>query len=680
MAARIVAGIQAEGLLEPTVLATLSLVQLKLAAELAGKDDSEDVIEEATELLKAKWAAAQLAGKAAINAAAVEWRLSKYKHNHIENKAPKPNLHESQAAFSSHKVAKVQADSWASGSGTRTLAEVRCNAEDIERTKLAEKALAWMIQADLVEEDDENTDQWRAAMITRLKKGLRARTLRLRVQAAIKAIKWTQAARAGEWFSTVSDLEAYMVDLGSMKGAGISTFERARYGVMYLEAAAGTAIPEMLSLSPALKSTIQELMLEKSSGGLRVKKQAPQLLVHTLKRWEQLVVSEAPKFHRAYAWLKLVSFWSALRGDDATWLAASSVSITMEHGLQCVLRRTKTTGPGKKSPSRPVIVSNEAYFEEESWLQVGWDLWSGQNPDRENFLLLPTADGSGFREFGAEPADRAALNRALIAQYGLWEVESDDSPFPKLCQIAAAYWTEHSTRASIVTMARGIGVEKTVTDRIGHWVAQSTSADEYIRCGRALVSDAQRKVAKVVRAEESRVLAGDPFGENWVLTDLRDFLTKAHPTLGPEEINEYVSHLKFFGSQNVSRSVRESFVLRDKIEVQLNSESSEEETPPLTSTIPGIGTWVVTVGRGASTLHIVGKCYRKPQKHYSAWVAVTDPVNSASYKKPCKTCFPRGYPLITGAPKEALGECLEAGMPEALATEEASASSDSDSD
>ena len=153
MAARIVASIQAEGLLEPTVLATLSLVQLKLAAELAGKDESEDVIEEATELLEAKWAAAQLTGKAGINAAAVEWRLAKYKHNHIENRAPKPTLHESQAAFSSHKVAKVQADSWASGSGTRTLAEVRCNAEDIERTMLAEKALAKAIKLGNRQED-----------------------------------------------------------------------------------------------------------------------------------------------------------------------------------------------------------------------------------------------------------------------------------------------------------------------------------------------------------------------------------------------------------------------------------------------------------------------------------------------------------------------------------------------
>ena len=137
----------------------------------------------------------------------------------------------------------------------------------------------------------------------------------------------------------------------------------------------------------------------------------------------------------------------------------------------------------------------------EDWLRVGWGLWSDQNPDRENFLLLPTADGQGFREHGAEPADRAALNRALLSQYGLWEDDDEDGPFLMLCKLAAAYWTEHSTRASIVTMARGIGVEKTVTDRIGCWLAQSTSADEYIRCGRALVTDAQKRVAEVVRAQ-----------------------------------------------------------------------------------------------------------------------------------------------------------------------------------
>ena len=45
MAAKILAGIQAEGLMEPMVLATLSTEQLKLAAELAGADEDEEEVD-----------------------------------------------------------------------------------------------------------------------------------------------------------------------------------------------------------------------------------------------------------------------------------------------------------------------------------------------------------------------------------------------------------------------------------------------------------------------------------------------------------------------------------------------------------------------------------------------------------------------------------------------------------
>ena len=45
MAAKIVAGVHAEGLLEPMVLATLSRELLKLAAELAGADVDEEEVD-----------------------------------------------------------------------------------------------------------------------------------------------------------------------------------------------------------------------------------------------------------------------------------------------------------------------------------------------------------------------------------------------------------------------------------------------------------------------------------------------------------------------------------------------------------------------------------------------------------------------------------------------------------
>ena len=65
------------------------------------------------------------------------------------------------------------------------------------------------------------------------------------------------------------------------------------------------------------------------------KKQAPQLLASLLIKLEALVINEEkPTYHRAYAWLKLVCFWSALRGDDATWIKPKSLRYVKEFGMQ----------------------------------------------------------------------------------------------------------------------------------------------------------------------------------------------------------------------------------------------------------------------------------------------------------------------------------------------------------
>ena len=162
------------------------------------------------------------------------------------------------------------------------------------------------------------------------------------------------AARQGEWFNSPEDVEQYMVDLSTQSGAGVSTYERATYGILYLEAAAGNQPEKCLSLNQGLKSTIQELVLRTSMKMQKKKKEAPQWLISMLIKLENMVMNESlPLYHRAYAWLKLVCFWGSLRGDDITWLRAETLRYVGGFGLQGELRRSKSTGPGKNaSPDR----------------------------------------------------------------------------------------------------------------------------------------------------------------------------------------------------------------------------------------------------------------------------------------------------------------------------------------
>ncbi len=44
-------------------------------------------------------------------------------------------------------------------------------------------------------------------------------------------------------------------------------------------------------------------------------------MVAILVRFEKVVLDESlPMYLRAYAWLKFISFWGSLQGEDSTWV------------------------------------------------------------------------------------------------------------------------------------------------------------------------------------------------------------------------------------------------------------------------------------------------------------------------------------------------------------------------
>ena len=65
-------------------------------------------------------------------------------------------------------------------------------------------------------------------------------------------------------------------------------------------------------------------------------------------------------------------------------------------------------------------------------------------------------------------------------------------------------------------------------------------------------------------------------------------------------------------------------------------ETSEEEPETIQKTIPGAGSWVVSKTRGTHCLHIVGKCHRKPGKHFKRWIEVKVGVKEDQFKKACR--------------------------------------------
>ena len=198
------------------------------------------------------------------------------------------------------------------------------------------------------------------------------------------------------------ELEDLMKDLSKCSTAGESTFDRLRYAVIYLEAAAGIKAPEQIGNDPCMKGTVKELSYKASCEKDREKKQAPQHLVYVLKEWEEAICSEeTPEYLKGYLWLKLVTFWGVIRGEDSTYIEPASLKLK-HRGLKGKMVQTKTTGPGKKVRIRNFEVSKAAYFSDADWLKTGFEFWKGQDQTRESLILLPGPDYEDCRDLGAE--------------------------------------------------------------------------------------------------------------------------------------------------------------------------------------------------------------------------------------------------------------------------------------
>ena len=339
--------------------------------------------------------------------------------------------------------------------------------------------------------------------------------------------------------------------------------------------------------------------------------------------------------------------------------------------------------------SREIFVAAKAFLIDESWLKVGWDLWEGSDDIRQNFIVLPTDDMEDFTNLSAIPADRAALTREILSIAGLQVNESEHDI--QIINAASRFWTEHFSRATLVSMARALHVPKSITDRMGWWSIGSEASEEYIRTYCSLIAKVQEKIATTMREAIKEKNREDVFGENYVLEDLEECLQAKDTGCSNSSIKKYINSLRTFNEIHALPNLDEATEVwnfkpsevEERNEVNENpgeqvpekDESSEEEEEQVKLTsIPGPGVWVISVSRQTKCLHIVGQCHRKPGVHYHKWTETKSGVKQEQFKKDCKVCFRLGYPLFSDEQLEQVDENLAEGMPEEVALEDGDSS------
>jgi hypothetical protein len=284
-------------------------------------------------------------------------------------------------------------------------------------------------------------------------------------------------------------------------GAPPSMPERIAAMISFFEKAGAVLGPDRLSAHPLWLSAVRDTAARLAVDAPAPKKAATLPAIFIVAMEAAVHDEDHPLFKRFIAWVRLLKVWAALRSDDTEGLVPQALRLTAT-GLEGVLERSKTSGPGRRCRHLPFFVSHRAFLGHKDWLQCGYDLMKSSSLSYPRDYLVPIAgpDYDGVIHKIARYQDRALYGRALLVDLAPTLSVGAPVKFLEAWPRAAGYWTEHSERNFLPTVAAALGFDKNKRDYIGRWKPGAQS-DDYVRSTRQILDKLQSEVARRLRAE-----------------------------------------------------------------------------------------------------------------------------------------------------------------------------------
>ena len=390
-----------------------------------------------------------------------------------------------------------------------------------------------------------------------------------------------------------------------------------------------------------LKSRIAELEL----GRTQVKR-APPLTVAMIVALEVSVMSiHLQEYYRAMCWVVLLCTWGCLRLSDLEGLDPGRLYLG-SRGLRGTLIRTKTTGPGKQVRETPIFISRKISLSGHDWLRCGYDLWQGFGHMARDYFIMCTDENMSAPIFKYAPVEKVALYvrqvfRGLEApvksRFQPWRLKDD---VPMMDRVGSMYWTGHSMRHFIPTIAAAIDIGKEQRDYVGRWHVNLHQSADYVHTSRQIVMKVQEAVNKAI------VLGKPSYDESELVEDFGCFLlTKGR--LPKDWVRHHAIWTKIDGGYALGGNwptmdvdVIDNEVWGEHVDQQdpTAGEDRLDSLPPEAETDEARASFFVTISRhsGFRRLHKVGCCGTYPWAcHKVEYVErVTEGVADAI----CKTC------------------------------------------
>ena len=383
----------------------------------------------------------------------------------------------------------------------RTSTTARADAEDLSKKKWALALAEYITEAKLPAVAsfsgmaNVNT-AWIRAFGAR-----RSKTLRNRAKSWKRVREWRVATTGQPWPTNVADLLQYLDERNEVQPMG-KTVPTSIHSTLSLLELVGQ-VPTELRLSSdrlwveSVKSWTSDL-----SRDAPPKKQA-ELYTVAIALSSELVLGDvtAPIGQRFYAFVLLLLLWGTMRCDDLQNVDPSSLELS-QLGLKFILRRTKTSGPGKPVGELHGFVARDISLSGVDWLKLGLDLLDEEELrfQRDFFAIYYGKDWTDPGRDYLEPEGLATMLRTflltlpVVARRGSGLVLNQASML--ISPEMASFWTGHSARHTLPSWAAAAGIAKEDRDYLGRWSYAKHGSQDYVLTSRQIVHRVQRQVCR----------------------------------------------------------------------------------------------------------------------------------------------------------------------------------------
>ena len=211
----------------------------------------------------------------------------------------------------------------------------------------------------------------------------------------------------------------------------------------------------------------------------------------------------APLGQRFYSFVLLLLLWGTMRCDDLQNVDPASLELS-QLGLRFVLRRTKTSGPGKPVGELQGFIARDVSLSGVDWLRLGMELLEDEelNFPRDFFAIGFAREWNNPERSFLELEGLATMLRKLLLTLpavgrrigGLTLNQGTMLISPEM----GSFWTGHSARHTLPSWAAAAGIGKEDRDYLGRWSYAKHGSQDYVLTSRQVVHRIQRAVCKFI--------------------------------------------------------------------------------------------------------------------------------------------------------------------------------------